>query len=128
VTVAPRTSHEFIDWLVTRHPALVPVRDEHLSDNGGELLTHVLFGDVSRYALDLARRASDDQQADVELIRLLHDLDRAIAPAGEDDAVENLIWVSFVENAQGMPGDADEPLRNRLRAYPNLARAISHYE
>jgi hypothetical protein len=42
-----------------------------------------------------------------------------------DDEVDNLICVSFVENAST---DADEPLRARLRAFPNLARALSHYE
>lgn len=39
-----------------------------------------------------------------------------------------LIWVSFVESAQGVPGDAEEPLRERLRPFPKPKHALSHYE
>lgn len=46
----------------------------------------------------------------------------------QDDEVGNLIWVSFVENVQGVPGDDEEPLRERIRAFPHLAVALSHYE
>lgn len=48
--------------------------------------------------------------------------------SGAGDPVHNLIWVSFVENTQGLPGDSEEALRDRLRSFPNLARALSHYE
>jgi hypothetical protein len=58
----------------------------------------------------------------------LDDLDGAMLPADEDDPVDNLIWVSFAENAQGAAGDAQEPSRDRLRSFPNLAHALSHYE
>jgi hypothetical protein len=98
--------------------------EDHLTDND-ELLAHVLFGDVTRYAADLARRAAEEPEADAELLRLLEDLDLAILPEGEGDPVDNLVWVSFVENAST---DADEPLRPRLRSLPNLARALSYYE
>jgi hypothetical protein len=100
VTDAPRTSPEFVRWLVTRHSGLVPVLDEHLADND-ELLPHVLFGDVTRYALTLAR---DGEVEDLD--RLLSDLDAALGDS--DDEVANLVWVSFVENAST---DEDEPLR-----------------
>jgi hypothetical protein len=83
---------------------------------------------VTRYAADLARRASEEPKAEDELRRLLDDLDAAMLPAGEDDPVDTLIWASLVENAQGVAGDAEEPLRDRLRSFPNLARALSHYE
>ena len=125
VTEVPRTQPEFVEWLVSRHPALAPILDEHLADND-ELLAHLLLGDVTRYAADLARQAATEPEADAELLRLLDDLDPAILPDGrEDDPVNNLIWVSFVENAST---DADEPLRTRLRSFPNLARALSYYE
>ena len=75
----------------------------------GELLPHVLFGDITRYAAELAYRQDDET-----LDRLLHDLDEALAAAGRDDEVDNLVWVSFVENAQGVPGDTEEPLRVRM--------------
>ena len=106
-----------MSWLVARHAGLVPVLNEHLADNG-ELLPHVLFGDVTRYALALAR----DDEVD-ELSRLLGDLDAALDES--EDEVANLVWVSFVENAST---DEDEPLRARLRGFPHLARALHHYE
>jgi hypothetical protein len=49
-------------------------------------------------------------------------------PNGGDDPVDNLIWVPFVENAQGVTVDPEEALRERLRSFPNLARALSHCE
>ncbi len=129
VVEVPRTHPEFIDWLVARHPDLAPILEEHLRDQDGELLAHVLFGDVTRYAADLARRAPEEPEANTRLQRLLEDLDRTILPEGQDeDPVDNLVWVSFVENAQGIAGDDEEPLRDRLRSLPNLARALSFYE
>jgi hypothetical protein len=117
MTAAPRTPPAFVKWLATRHPGLGPVLDEHLAGND-ELLPHVLFGDVTRYALTLAREGED-----YDLNRLLSDLDAALGDS--EDEVANLVWVSFVENAST---DEDEPLRAALRSYPNLARALSHYE
>lgn len=128
MTVAPRTAPEFVDWLVARHPPLAAILDEHLSDHGGEMLPHVLFGDVTRYAADLARRATLDPTADADLRMLLKDLDEAMLPEDDDDPVDNLIWVSFVENAQGVAGDPQESLRDRLRSFASLGRALSHYE
>lgn len=128
LAVPPRTPPDFVEWLVARNPGLGPALREHLSDNDGDLLPHVLFGDVTRYASDLARRAGEDSEADAHLLRLLEDLDLALIPEGEDDPVDNIVWVSFVENAQGVGGDAEEALRSRLRRFPNLARALSHYE
>jgi hypothetical protein len=83
-----------------------------------ELLPHVLFVDVTRYALGLSRGGDV-----AELNRLLTDLDSALDDS--DDAVDKLVWVSFVENAST---DGDEPLRAELRRFPNLARALSHCE
>ena len=123
----PRTHDEFVRWLVVRHPGLAPILERHLTDND-ELLAHVLFGDVTRYASDLARRADTEPKADAQLSSLLKDLDTGVLPEGEDDPDDNLVWVSFVENAQGLPGDPEEQLRERLRSFPNLSRALSHYE
>jgi len=126
---APRSEAEFIDWLVTRHPPLAPLLEEHLTDYD-ELLDHVFFGDVTRYADDLARRADKHSAAYGALLPLLEDLDAAMFAAerdGEDDPVDNLIWVSFVENATG-DSESEHALRDRLRSFPNLAHALSHYE
>jgi hypothetical protein len=120
VSEAPRTPSAFVEWLVGRHSDLAPILDEHLRDNG-ELLPHVFFGDVTRYASDLARRGDTGR-----LDHLLTDLDQALTSA--EDEADNLIWASFVENAQGIRGDDEERLREELGRYPNLADALSHYE
>lgn len=120
MTDAPRTAPEFVRWLVTRHPGLAPLLDESLRDND-ELLPHVLFGDVTRYASGLARLGELD-----DLNRLLSDLDGALDDS--DDEVDNLISVSFVENAQGVAGDDEVELRRQIRGHPNLARQLSRYE
>ncbi len=117
---SPRKSSAFVEWLVARHSDLAPILQEHRVDNGG-LLPHVFFGDVTRYASELARRRDT-----ARLDPLLSDLDEALTGSG--DETDNLVWVSFVENAQGTSGDAEEQLREELHAYPNLAGALSHYE
>ena len=122
MTDASRSPAAFIEWLVARHPDLAAIRDEHLRDYG-ELLPHVLLGDVTRYAAGLARSGADDATLD----SLLNDLDSALG-ANRDDEVGNLIGASFVENAQGVPGDAEEQLRARLHDHPHLAEALAHSE
>jgi len=72
-----------------------------------------------------ANARPDPIRFEVKSIGLLEDLDPAILAEGEDDPVGNLVWVSFVENAST---DDDEPLRTRLRSFPNLARAVSSYQ
>ena len=101
--------------------------DEHLNDYD-ELLSHVFFADVTRHAARLARGAGTAPEADDELARLLEDLESAFLLRDDRDEVDDLIWVSFVENAQGVSGDEEEPLRDALRRYPRLASALSHYE
>jgi hypothetical protein len=109
-----------VTWLVGRHPDLAPLLDQHLRDYD-ELLPHVLFGDVTRYAAALARRGDLD-----DLNGLLSDLDHALGDS--DDEVDNLISVSFVENAQGVAGDDEAELRQEIRGHRNLARQLSRYE
>ena len=110
------------------HPVVEELRREHVEFHE-ELLAHVLFGDVTRYAAELARESAENPQARRRLQALLADLDVALAEASDgDDEVANLVWVSFVENAQGVPGDDEEPLREHLRSYPHLSEALSHYE
>lgn len=120
---APRTASAFVDWLVARHPDLAPILNEHLEDND-ELLAHVLFGDVTRYAAELARRYDTGK-----LDPLLEDLNGVLDGSGyRQDYVDNLVLASLVENSAGSPGDPEEQLRENLCRYPNLARALSHWE
>jgi hypothetical protein len=120
LVIAPRSPDTFVEWLVAGYAAIAQLEREHLAEYG-ELLPHVLFGDVTRYAAELARVGGDAEET---LDRLLADLDAALA-ANPNDEVGNLICVSFVENAQGVAGDAEEPLRVRIRTFPHLAHALT---
>jgi len=83
-------------------PALSGVFQEHKADYD-EILPHVLMGDVSRAALQLAGQAQNGSPlAEDALKRLVEELERGLQGSGE--AVEELIVVSFLENL-----DANDP-------------------
>jgi hypothetical protein len=105
-----QSPEERLVWhLVSELPELGPVLDKHLEDEEGELLPHVLFGDVTRWAV-----AQDSRS--FALARLLGILDEAYA-AGPVEVV-NLVTVSFVED---LPEES--PVWRRLS--PRLAAALS---
>jgi len=107
----------FVAQLLEEVPELRPTYLEHLDDNFGELLSHVFFGDVTRWAVDqhaVAKRGS--VAADEALTRLLNFLERCY-PVG-DSEVQNLIAVSFLEN---LPNSREENREIRRRLGPNLA-------
>lgn len=83
--------------LRTAVPEFGEIIDEHLVDYEGELLPHVLFGDLTRFVLAANERGDHDVVA-----RSLTFLDRALRDGDPD--VENLVAVSFVENNE--PWDA----------------------
>ena len=70
-------------------PELRPAWDDHVRDNG-EPLPHVFFGDVSRFAVEVARAR------DAVLAGRLAGALEQLAASPEAD-VENVIHVSFVE-------------------------------
>lgn len=77
-------------------PALSGVFHEHKADYD-EILPHVLMGDVSRAALQLAGQAqSGSAPGEAALKRLVEELERGLQHSGE--SVEELIVVSFLEN------------------------------
>ena len=78
-------------------PALAPLLDQHLEDNG-EVLPHVFLGDVTRavthaFATTQAKPNGIDQSAAIDELRVL---ERAMA-FGNDELME-LVSVSFLEN------------------------------
>jgi hypothetical protein len=99
--------------LIARVPAFEPVYREHLEDNDGELLPHVLFGDLSRFVV------SADARGDDALVRSTLDFLENVLTEG-DEAAQNLVVVSFVENIArddlSDPGQVDEWPPN-LRAW-----------
>lgn len=73
--------------LAARFGGLKTVYDEHIQDFD-ELLSHIFLADVTRYVL----------AAKPESREIVQTLENVFA--GGDDAVENLIQVSFVENIE----------------------------
>jgi hypothetical protein len=105
-----------VEDLVERFPALRSIYDEHLRDNG-ELLPHVFFGDVARYA----ERLYMGQEREA-LEGLLDVLERAWGDGPHE--VEELIQVSFIENLQ--PWDGRKAGMRELLG-PHLQDAWSKY-
>ena len=77
-----------IEGLAKSHPAIQEVLSEHLEDNDGELLTHVLFGDIVRWV-------EGGSASPLETDRLFVELDHYYE--GGDSEVQNVILASFVE-------------------------------
>lgn len=96
-----------VNRLVRAIPELAPPLAEHLQEMDGEMLPHMFFGDVTRWAQD---QVSDPRQVD----RLLSILE--VAHHEEPDDVGELIHVSFLENL-----DEDSWIWARLG--PHLSRA-----
>ena len=83
----------FIRSMAARFPGLEPVLAEHVKDHP-QVLPHLFFGDVTRYALSLVRVGRPDQTP--ELHRLLDFLEETFS--GGDEELQELIAVSFLEN------------------------------
>jgi len=77
---------DLLDELANTEPALARFRDEHIAIYG-ELLPHVLFGDVTRWVVAQAPAA-----------HVLQVLERHLATGDAD--VNNLIGASFLENLE----------------------------
>ena len=88
--MAALTYSEITTALRVALPEFAAAIDEHVADND-EVLPHVLFGDLSRFVVEAGQRRDDDL-----VRRALAFLDAALREG--DDAVQNLVGVSFVEN------------------------------
>jgi hypothetical protein len=90
-------------------PEVTPVIDAHREANGGDILLHVLLGDLARFAI-AAHERGDQEVAG----RLLTQIDGDLREG--DAAVEDAICVSFVEAlGRGTPGCAPSSKRGRRR-------------
>jgi hypothetical protein len=104
---------DFVERLANRYPSLKPILDEHVSDNFGEVLPHVFFGDLTRLVVSEFTRVDSDElrEADAvgaEVRRLLAELEDAYADGGEE--IQELIAVSFLENLP-RPGEEGSGVR-----------------
>ncbi len=102
----------FIGSLVWRFQDLLSRFAEHVEDNEGDILPHVFMAEVERWAETLLADRRN------ELAALLG----ALAEGFEngDDAVRNLIDVSFVEQLP-YPDEANSQLRDLL---PDVLRRL----
>lgn len=113
---------DFIERLVERCPGLKPVLDEHVSDNFGEVLPHLFFGDLTRYAVSRfleIEAGARHQHADLELRALLTDMEDAYADG--DEEIQELISVSFLEN---LPRPEEEAAGIRAWLGPQLSAQL----
>jgi hypothetical protein len=85
---------DFVRRLASTSPDLVDVYRQHLADQG-ELLPHVLLGDITRVVVTASTRG---EQVDW-LPGFLQQLEAGLV-SGDDDVAE-LVAVSFVENLSG---------------------------
>jgi hypothetical protein len=94
------TYADFLPRLAADVPVLGPILEEHLEDNDGELLAHLLLSDIRRWCLEHVTTdpATVQQVAD--------GLEHALGSG--DEVVENALAVSFVEDlmADGAAGAA----------------------
>lgn len=81
----------FVGALVRRNRVLLPVLEEHLIDQEGEVLPHLFMADVERWAEAALRRG---QRGDVEQVLEYIELEFS----GPDDDVREVISVSFLEH------------------------------
>lgn len=94
--------------LVASHPYLQSIYDEHMEDNYGELLPHLLIADFCRWAC--ASQVSSLDSVKSFLISLEHRFD---AVGGGGSLVDNLIAVSFIEHLP-LPGEAGADIARLL--------------
>jgi hypothetical protein len=95
-----RPEAKLIHQLVALAPELGPVYRTHLDDNFGELLPHLMMGDITRWMGVLVSRVQaggPTAPADLELFRTVMAFLEGQFASG-DAAVQELIAVSFVEN------------------------------
>lgn len=79
--------------LIADHPHLRPSYEEHLEENYGELLPHLLIADICRWVV--AEQDSDP----LRVLQLLSWLEVHFAGVGHVmDAVDNVIAFSFIEH------------------------------
>jgi hypothetical protein len=110
----------FVGSLVHRCPWLLPVFQEHLDDQEGEVLSHLFMADVERWAEQevAAGRVGEGSQ----LACVLSIVDSELRGAGDTDVGEMII-VSFVEHLP-YPGEPNGAIRELLP--PALQGALWH--
>jgi hypothetical protein len=104
------TKDNYIATLLAVVPEFEPVYQEHLADNEGELLTHVLFGDLFDFALTAHQEGNSNL-----LVRIIRFINQ-VAGEGDEDMTE-VAHVSFMEYVPSSPiNEVIQPLLNEATA------------
>ena len=106
------TKESFVDDLVRECPEARPLVEEHLQDNGGELLLHLVAADVLRLAI-----AMFNSQETEALGRCLGVVATGLADG--DEYVQNAVSVSFVEDTPWW----DEQMFPFIAVWPEVLQA-----
>jgi hypothetical protein len=101
MTAAQVTEGNFLGLLLAAVPEVGHIVDEHLADQDGELLMHLLMPDLLRFATNAFGAGNLATSA-----RLLNFVGSAFENA--DARVDNAIAVSFVEHVGASPGETPE--------------------
>ena len=109
----------FVRSLVERFPTLSSMFDEHVKDNG-EILPHIFFGDLTRYVVSLLLSGAGVARRR-ELEDILRTLEKAYASVGDEDELQELISVSFLEH---LPRPGDEGSEVRSMVGPRLSQQL----
>jgi hypothetical protein len=106
-----------IGALFYRFKVLRPLLQEHLEDQDGGVLPHLLMADIERWAEAEIAKGDDGARATVrEVLAFLED-----AYATQGNEVEELIAVSFLEHVP-RPGESGSQLRELVG--PRLAEEL----
>jgi hypothetical protein len=108
----------FVRSMVAHFPSLYTLLEDHIRDNGGEVLPHVFFGEVTRYILSLLL-AAGRLPPRRELRDILSYLEETYAAGNEE--LQELISVSFLEN---LPRPGENGAELRAMVGPNLKRQL----
>jgi hypothetical protein len=92
------TYDNVIQCLIEKIPEFKPIYEEHIDQNDGEVLNHVLMGDLVRFTEGVCSSISASPTSITKelLQRIVDFLEEAIS--SDDSIVVEMINVSFLEN------------------------------
>lgn len=104
----------FVYKFSRKFPEIGVLLDSHKTEYSGEILTHVVFGDISRLVVRLQKR-SRTSPTDLKASGLLDNILKLLEDSfrTETPEIRNLISVSFLENVAG-PTEAEIEIREKL--------------
>ena len=109
----------FLGNLTFQYKLLLPLLQEHLEDQNGEILPHVFMADIARWCIS---RIIKGNGKDRIVLNILHDFENIYH---EYEEIDELIMVSFLENLP-KKGEKGSLIREILR--PKLKKQLEMLE